>query len=320
MIIKRKHRDAYGNWVETPVRVDNPKTIKLYRKKAKERTLARMKYVSPNLSRSFDRTCTDNLPATTLLFPPVTASSMPSLNRNFVKSSPVSSVTKNVGCTASASRLAILPALPQQAARLRPQAHQAQAHLASPSLEAQPHLPALLRLLPSRARVAAKMARRANAPTVARWATSKPTESQYNSPNSFVVARSPISDLKRPKHRKRSLHPLVGTGKQPCLTRLSFVTLLRLWFLLPSFLPARLSLWESWACDWNSTSNQSSLSSPANIRVCNTITHPCACVQTQPSVIASLPQFHLSGCDTTCISSPLIVSESELQHAILKNR
>jgi transcription initiation factor TFIID subunit 1 len=45
MIIKRKHRDAYGNWVETPVRIDNPKVIKLYRKKAKERTLARMKSV-----------------------------------------------------------------------------------------------------------------------------------------------------------------------------------------------------------------------------------------------------------------------------------
>lgn len=45
MVIKRKHRDAYGNWVETPVRIDNPKVIKLYRKKAKERTLARMKSV-----------------------------------------------------------------------------------------------------------------------------------------------------------------------------------------------------------------------------------------------------------------------------------
>jgi hypothetical protein len=45
MIIKRKQRDAYGNWVETPVRIDNPKVIKLYRKKAKERTLARMKSV-----------------------------------------------------------------------------------------------------------------------------------------------------------------------------------------------------------------------------------------------------------------------------------
>jgi hypothetical protein len=46
MIIKRKTRDMFGNWEETPVRIDNPKVIKLYRKRAKVRTLARMKSVS----------------------------------------------------------------------------------------------------------------------------------------------------------------------------------------------------------------------------------------------------------------------------------
>jgi hypothetical protein len=49
MIIKRKTRDMFGNWEETPVRIDNPKVIKLYRKRAKVRTLARMKSVCPTL-------------------------------------------------------------------------------------------------------------------------------------------------------------------------------------------------------------------------------------------------------------------------------
>jgi hypothetical protein len=47
MIIKRKTRNMFGNWEETPVRIDNPKVIKLYRKRAKVRTLARMKSVCP---------------------------------------------------------------------------------------------------------------------------------------------------------------------------------------------------------------------------------------------------------------------------------
>ena len=49
MIIKRKTRDMFGNWEERPVRIDNPKVIKLYKKRAKVRTLARMKSVCPIL-------------------------------------------------------------------------------------------------------------------------------------------------------------------------------------------------------------------------------------------------------------------------------
>jgi len=100
MIIKRKHRDAYGNWVETPVRIDNPKVIKLYRKKAKERTLARMKYVVFSLVTCVNYR-TDEFTATTPSSPPATANSMRSLSRSFAKSLLVSSATKSAACIAS---------------------------------------------------------------------------------------------------------------------------------------------------------------------------------------------------------------------------
>ena len=101
MIIKRKHRDAYGNWVETPVRIDNPKVIKLYRKKAKERTLARMKSVVSLFVLRVKIKFTDDYTATTPLFPPVTANLMLLLNRSCVRSSLVSSAIKSVVCIAS---------------------------------------------------------------------------------------------------------------------------------------------------------------------------------------------------------------------------
>jgi hypothetical protein len=100
MIIKRKHRDAYGNWVETPVRIDNPKVIKLYRKKAKERTLARMKSVVCIFVSRVDYK-TDKFTATTPSYPPATANSMRSHSRSSAKSLLVSNATKSAACIAS---------------------------------------------------------------------------------------------------------------------------------------------------------------------------------------------------------------------------
>jgi len=101
MIIKRKHRDAYGNWVETPVRIDNPKVIKLYRKKAKERTLARMKSVMSILVLLIKTNYTDNFAATTPSYPPATANSTHSRNRSSAKNLRASNATKNAVCIAS---------------------------------------------------------------------------------------------------------------------------------------------------------------------------------------------------------------------------
>lgn len=134
MIIKRRHRDAYGNWVETPIRIDNPKTIKLYRKKAKERTLARMKYVIHLGEVVYDHAYTDRLTAITRSSPPATANSTPSPSKSSAKSSPASNVTKNADSTASASRLAIWPAPPPPAAPPRAPARLVQVHPAFPKL------------------------------------------------------------------------------------------------------------------------------------------------------------------------------------------
>jgi transcription initiation factor TFIID subunit 1 len=100
MIIKRKHRDAYGNWVETPVRIDNPKVIKLYRKKAKERTLARMKSVVSILISCVEY-ITDDFTATTRSYQPATANSMRSLSRSSARSLLASNATKSAACIAS---------------------------------------------------------------------------------------------------------------------------------------------------------------------------------------------------------------------------
>lgn len=242
MIIKRKHRDAYGNWVETPVRIDNPKVIKLYRKKAKERTLARMKSVA-SLFITDQTRFTDNVTATTPLYLPATANSTPLPNRSFARSLPVSSVTKNAACTASVSRLVIwqtllLLVVPQQ---LRLQAKAQHRPVSLRQLDRHPHP---LRHLPNQAKDAARMALHASAPTVDKSATSKPTESQYPSPflNVSVNARSQTSG---PMTRMRAnLKPRAKSQARPKV---------RL---------ARLLLRGAWACDLDPTSFSHSSSLP----------------------------------------------------------
>lgn len=103
MMIKRKVRAADGSFHETSVRIDNPKVIKLYRKKAKERTLARMKYIPSNHTTLFRWTETDTFSVTIPFWAlPATASSMPWHSKSSAKSSHAWSAIKNAVCTASA--------------------------------------------------------------------------------------------------------------------------------------------------------------------------------------------------------------------------
>jgi hypothetical protein len=173
MIIKRKHRDSYGNWVETPVRIDNPKVIKLYRKKAKERTLARMKSVFSGVL-CIHMSCTDILIATTPSYLPATANSMPLRNRSFAKSLLDSNATKSVVFTVNASRLATWPA--PLLLVVPPQHHPALAQRRQTSPKhRRPHLPRYRR---NPAKAVARTEPLASAPTVAKSVTLKPTESQ----------------------------------------------------------------------------------------------------------------------------------------------
>jgi hypothetical protein len=173
MIIKRKHRDSYGNWVETPVRIDNPKVIKLYRKKAKERTLARMKSVFSGVL-CIHMSCTDILIATTPSYLPATANSMPLRNRSFAKSLLDSNATKSVVFTVNASRLATWPA--PLLLVVPPQHHPALAQRRQMSPKhRRPHLPQHRR---NPAKAVARTEPLASAPTVAKSVTLKPTESQ----------------------------------------------------------------------------------------------------------------------------------------------
>jgi hypothetical protein len=258
MIIKRKQRDAYGNWVETPVRIDNPKVIKLYRKKAKERTLARMKSVPSALTLYIRTRFTDTSTATTPSYLPATANSIPSLSKSSAKSSPVSSATKNAVFTANASRPATWPAplplvVPPQH-RLAP----AQGRPTSLKLVLPHPPPPPPRRLPNPAKAAARTALLASAPTVARSATSKPTESQYpNFLSLSVVARSRISGLRWSKRasRRRALLLLAVAGREravlACLILMALRGLLgRLSLLLLLFRRLRLLLWGAWGCDW----------------------------------------------------------------------
>lgn len=52
LIIKRKQRDAYGSWMETPVRIDNSKVIKLYRRRKQEIRLAKLRFAIPRCKKA----------------------------------------------------------------------------------------------------------------------------------------------------------------------------------------------------------------------------------------------------------------------------
>lgn len=195
MIIKRKTRDAYGNPVEIPVRIDNPKVIKLYRKKAKERRLARMKsaFIPPHISRrAFLLTwCT----ATRSSSPPATKSTTNSSSKRFCRRSRVSSATRIAVSLVRSSRRAIwpLPPLPRVLRTLPVP------RLPRNSAKALPALGLTTTRRRRRARVARRMARRGSARIVAKWVISRRTGSQYLplSLSSFVIARSPISGRRR---------------------------------------------------------------------------------------------------------------------------
>nr|OQO27239.1 hypothetical protein B0A51_05498 [Rachicladosporium sp. CCFEE 5018] len=57
LLIKRRHRDAMGNWVDTPVRVDNPKVIKAYKKRLNEKRLenTHLEQIAPTGDPELDR-------------------------------------------------------------------------------------------------------------------------------------------------------------------------------------------------------------------------------------------------------------------------
>lgn len=179
LIIKRRHRDAMGNWKETPLRIDNPKVIKLYQRRKQEAKLAKLRFEQhPRLAYRFMLTSVAVMPSSSRL-------EMLSLTDSRRASS-----SKNLhGFNATLNAVSPVRSSSNVSPPSRPVA---QVHYLSPRLLSM--MLALLRAklavrldrrqarLLRQAKGVPRMVQRGSAPTVVRLGTSRPTESQSTPP------------------------------------------------------------------------------------------------------------------------------------------